>query len=43
MEIDVKLSLNEIRALTVLQELPFTIPFEDRVKVRAILKYQFNN
>lgn len=36
MENEIKLSLSEIRALTVLQELPFSIPFEDRVKVLVV-------
>ncbi len=33
MESDFKLGLNDIRSLTILQELPFTISFNDRVEV----------
>ena len=32
-EMKFKLSVNEIRSLTILQELPFAIPFEERVQI----------
>lgn len=32
-EMDFKLSVNDIRSLTILQELPFTIPFKERVQI----------
>ena len=32
-DFDVKLSVNDVRSLTVLQELPFVVPFKERVQI----------
>lgn len=32
-DLDVKLSVNDVRSLTVLQELPFVVPFKERVQI----------
>ncbi len=36
---DIKFNLNDIRSMTILQELPFTIQFNERVKVRYLFIY----